>query len=223
MEWKDLLTAVGALVGLISALVTAAGTIAAYKEKKAERAVAAGQPIRILSLKDRRAPNLIVLMVKVIGYATIGLTPPFLLFFLFALHPSAPEIVVVVAMAAVLNGLYIFLLRKVRGDLTARRSRTKRDATISVQGSYDAVFGRCQDAVLRLKATIVTLDFDSGVIESERMSNWHIQFILNVKVTKIDDTRCSIYVETDASVPTALFDFGVNARRLRRFMSQLSH
>src|SRR5882724_5557153 len=69
-EWKDIFTAAGAFVGMISALITALGTIAAYKLKNAENPiVVSGATVKILSLKEQRSLNWNVLLLKIICYS----------------------------------------------------------------------------------------------------------------------------------------------------------
>jgi hypothetical protein len=108
-------------------------------------------------------------------------------------------------------------LSKLRGD-----SRTKFGSTVTVVAPYDVVFTRCEDIMRSLKATILLIDYDGGVIESERQSFWRAPFKLNVKMSRVGEDRCSVCVESDATVPIALFDFGKNGRRVRRFVRDLT-
>ena len=221
MEWKDVFTAVGALIGLISALVTALGAIAAYKLKKAEKPAVVGATVKILSLKEQRSLDWSVAVVKIVGYGWIVIGPLWAAVVIWRYDLGTTEIVTIIVGIIVLAALFLFLLSKLRGDLSKRRSRTKYETTISVQAPYDLVFSKCHNAALRLKARIILLDFENGIIESERKSDWLMPFILNVKISRLDSDRCSIYVESDATLPTVLVDFGMNARRVSRFVREL--
>jgi hypothetical protein len=221
MEWKDFFAAGGAFIGLVSALITALGTLAAYKLKKAEKPTIAGGTVKLLSLKEQRSLNSTARFLKILGYCSIVFVPLWAAFIIWQYDLGAVWIVGITIGAGFIVALYIFILTKIRGDLSKRRSRTKYDTTISVMAPYDIAFSKCNDAVLRLKARIVLLDFENGIIESERVTALHAQFILNVKITRLDSDRCSIYVESDATLPTVLFDFGMNARRVNRFVNEL--
>jgi hypothetical protein len=164
---------------------------------------------------------LAVWFLRIIGYSSIAFFPLWAAYVIWQYDLDTVWIVSFTIGAGFIVALYVFILIKIRGDLSKRRSRTKYDTTISVKAPYDIVFSKCNDAVLRLKARIVLLDFENGIIESERMTFWHVSFILNLKVTRLDSDRCSIYVESDVTLPTVLFDFGMNARRVTRFVNEL--
>jgi hypothetical protein len=218
--WKDVFTAFGAFVGMISALVTALGTIAAYKLKKTERVPVTGTPVKILSLKDRRSFRYVSIL-KIGSYTGIATTLLWAAFVIWWYDLEAKWTITIIVACAVVVAIYLLILSKIRGDLSQRRSRTKYDTTVTVKAPYDAVFAKCNDAILRLKARIVLLDFENGTIESERTSSWHVPFILNVKISRLDLDRCTVYVETDATLPTVLYDFGMNSRRANRFLQEL--
>jgi len=74
----------------------------------------------------------------------------------------------------------------------------------------------------RLKAVIVDLDYESGVINSQRQSFWRTPFKMSLRVSRINDDHCSVYVESDAVLSTILFDFGSNRRRVRHFIDDLT-
>ena len=134
---------------------------------------------------------------------------------------GATAIAILIGFYVILVASYAFLLWKLRDDGTRRRSRTKSETTIAVQAPYDVAFAKCNDAVLRLKARIISLDYDNGIIESERQSVWRVPFILNVKISRLDAERCSIHVESDTTLHTTLLDFGMNSRRVTRFVRAL--
>jgi hypothetical protein len=219
--WKDLFGTFGALIGMISALITALGTMAAYKLKKAEKTAAPGTPVRILSLKEQRSLNWTVLIIKIAGYGTIILFPIWIISLIWRFGLEVKMIAILIITYLAIAALYLFILSRVRGDLSQRRSRTKSETTVTVQAPYDVAFAKCNDAILRLKCRMITLDFENGIIDSERISIWYAPFILNVKISRIDPDRCSIYVETDSAIPTTLFDFGMNSRRLTRFVREM--
>jgi hypothetical protein len=221
-QWKDAFAAIAAFVGMISALVTALGAVAAYKLKRAEKPKIEGVPVTILSLKERRSLNWSALIVKIFGYATIILGIPFVSFVIWSVDFEMSFVVASVIGYLLITAIYLFLIWKLRGDTSQRRSRTRYDTTIVVKAPYEMVFAKCKEAVLRLKGRIISLDFEKGTIESERTSAWHVPFILNVKISSLDPQRCSIHVESDAILPTVLFDFGTNSRRVNRFMHEIT-
>jgi hypothetical protein len=219
--WKDFFSAFGALIGMISALITALGAMAAYKLKKTEKATAAGTPVKLLSLKEQRSLNWTVLTIKTSAYGTMIFFPLWIGFVVWSYGLDASTIAIMIGIYVVVVALFVFILRRIRSDGSQRRSPTKSETTIAVQAPYDVAFARCNDAILRLKARVVSLDFENGIIESERMSFWHVPFILNVKISRLDADRCSIYVESDAALHTIRFDFGMNSRRVTRFVREL--
>jgi hypothetical protein len=220
LEWKDVFTTFGAFVGLISALITTLGVVAAYKLKRAEKVAITGTPVQILSFKEKRSFRFAAI-VKIAAYIVVTITPLLALFVIWSYDLEIAWIIVIIFSAAAIMAVYLFILSKVRGDLSQRRSRTKYETTVTVRASYDVVFAKCSDVILRLKSRIISLDFENGTIESERNSSWHVPFILNVKISRLDPDRCSVYIESDAIIPTALYDFGMNSRRVNRFLQEL--
>ena len=69
--WKEFFNTSGALIGMISALITALSAIAAYRLKKIEKASAAGVPVKLLSLKEQRSLNWNLLILKIFAWGTI--------------------------------------------------------------------------------------------------------------------------------------------------------
>jgi hypothetical protein len=205
--WKDAFGTLGAFVGMISAVVTTIGVIAAYKLKKAESVSPAAEAVQLLSLQERRSLNWAAAVFKASAYGGVVFVPSFAIVMWWAGVPWSMSFLFLVPVfaAAALN---VFLLTKLRGDLSNRSSRTKYGTTATVRASYETVFSKCRTAVIRLKAKFIVLDFENGVIESERQSFWRTPFKLNVKISRIDADRCSVYVESDAVVPTASLILG---------------
>ena len=127
--WKDFFGAFGALVGVISALITAIGSMAAYKLKKAERSAVTGTPVKILSLKEQRSFNGTLLTIKIAGYGMIIFAPVFIVFFIWSFGFDATWVATLGAGYVVTTALYVFILWKLRGDISQRRSRTRHDTT----------------------------------------------------------------------------------------------
>lgn len=210
MEAKD-------LIPIVSAFYT-------YKAKLAEKASPIPQPtpVKILSLRDRPPTNLILPVAKGGFYIAIAaslFTVAQLLLFWSYIGLGVRIFLLATLLVAPLS---IFILFKLSGDVSKRSSRTKYDTTVTVMAPYDAVFTRCKDIIQGLKATIVLVDYDGGMIESVRGSIWHVPFKLNVQVSRVGDDRCSVYVESDATMPTVFIDFGMNARRVRGFVRDLT-
>ena len=222
MDWSNIFTVAGAIIGMITALITTVGAVAAYKLQKSQKPSVAGGAVKLLSLKEQRSLSGGVLLLRIVGCFTIIVAPLWAGFVIWSFDLETAWIVIIILGVTIIVALYVYILVKLRGDLSKRRSRTKHETTISVRAPYDIVFSKCNDAILRLKARIVLLDFEKGMIESERTQAWHVQFILNVQITRLDPDRCSIYIESDVTPPTILFDFGMNARRVSRFVNELT-
>lgn len=218
--WKDAFGTIAAFIGLISACVTALGTIITYKLKKSEKTAAATGAVKILSLKERRSRDWNREIVKYGAYFGL-IFIPLMTILMWWFEVEGWFIALFALILAPIGAFNLYMHSKLRGDISKKSSRTKYDTTVTLQAPYDVVFAKCNEAVLRRKAKIILLDFENGIIESERVSLWHVPFKLNVKISRIDDDRCSVHVESDATLPTVLFDFGMNARRVNRFLRDL--
>jgi hypothetical protein len=126
---------------MISALVTALGTIAAYKLKKTERVLVTGTPVKILSLKDRRSFRYVSIL-KIGGYTGIATTLLWAALVIWWYDLEIKWIITIIVACVVVVAIYLFILSKIRGDLSGRRSRTKYDTTVTVKAPYDAVLAR---------------------------------------------------------------------------------
>jgi hypothetical protein len=224
MEAKDLIPIVSAFIGVVAALFTALGAFYTYKAKLAEKASPVPQPtpVKILSIRDRPPTNVTVLVAKGGAYFGIawGLFFGALVLLLWSDVEWSLRIVGIATFLII--PLFIFVLFKLRGDLSKRSSRTKYDTTVTVMAPYDVVFSRCQDILQRRKATIFLVDYDGGLVESLRGSYWWMPLKFNIRVSRVGDDRCSVYVESDSRVPTAIIDFGTNRRQVRRFVRDLT-
>ena len=116
---------------------------------------------------------------------------------------------------------YVYQFRVVRrGPDTP--SRVRREARVTVDGDYEAVFDRCENAVRKLGARIVLLERDGGHIHARTGLSWRsFGERVNVSITREGDASCVVVLASDSVTPITLVDYGRNSNNLELLIDSL--
>ena len=101
-------------------------------------------------------------------------------------------------------------------------SRVMKSASIVIAEQRSEAVRRCLGVLQNIGARIARVDQELGLIQARMpMSFWSWGNIVNITVASDKSDRSEIRVSSDSIMPSALLDFGVNARLVRRVISQL--
>jgi hypothetical protein len=144
------------------------------------------------------------------------------------LLPAAVNIVIALVLfrtsgAVVLNIVVgAFLLAVLMLARVEPPSRTIKRSEYVLEGTPKGALEDSLSALAGLGAKVGYFDADEGVIEASTSVNWRsFGEILTVRVSQIAEGRIRMEVQSDVFQPSVLFDFGANARNLRRFQAGL--
>jgi hypothetical protein len=101
-------------------------------------------------------------------------------------------------------------------------SKVRREARLTIDGNYEAVFDRCESAIRKLGARIISLDRDSGQIYARTGLTWQsFGERMHISVMRQGDTVCSVALTSDSVIPTTLVDYGKNSKNLEILVENL--
>jgi hypothetical protein len=100
-------------------------------------------------------------------------------------------------------------------------SKVRREARVTVDGNYDEVFDRCESAMRKLGAKVISLDRDSGQIHARTGLSWYSWGEkVDISVTKQADTVYSVVLSSD-SIQVTSADLGKNSKNLQVLLENL--
>ena len=100
-------------------------------------------------------------------------------------------------------------------------SKVRREARVTVDGNYDETFDRCESAVRKLRAKVISLDRDSGQIHARTGFSWRsVGERVDISVTRQSDTVCSVVLASDSVTPITV-DYGKNSKNLEILLENL--
>jgi hypothetical protein len=211
-------------VGVITAIVTCATALLTYLreriKKPSEPASSARLPIRHLS-RGARAPWISVVLRKSLPVVAI-----IVIFFLAAsvwLLVREPSLATAGAAAfwTLLMASSVYQFRVLRRGPDAP-SKVRREARVTIDGTYDAVFDRCESAIRKLGAKIISLDRDAGQIHARTGLSWQsFGERVDISVMRQGDAACSVVLTSDSVTPIVLVDYGKNSKNLDVLIANL--
>jgi hypothetical protein len=204
---KEFISIITGLIGLATAWV-------AYQATVKRSITNAEQRARVLAINDPTVgidywkPTRVLWVQGVIGFIYV-----LVLLFWLGDDPVIP----ISAAAGVGIGMSIFLFVRKKPP-----SRVMRSTSIVIAEEQSEAVKRCLEALQKIGARIARLDQESGLIQARvPLSFWSYGNIVNVSVVSDRSNRSEIHVSSDSILPSVVFDFGYNARILRRITSQL--
>lgn len=99
-------------------------------------------------------------------------------------------------------------------------SHVKRQQTLKIQGDRDKLWDEAIAALKRMNVDIKTVDSNKGLIEGQTR-NYEI---LTVQVCQTAPAECDVNIQSDSMTIMfikPLYDFGRNARNVRKFVQEL--
>jgi hypothetical protein len=101
-------------------------------------------------------------------------------------------------------------------------SRTMKTAEFSIKGKREEILEDCLTALEQMGARVGTYNAGEGVIEACRKITWRsFGEIITIEVGKRISNSVSVRVTSDVLQPSALFDFGTNARNISQIKTAL--
>jgi hypothetical protein len=207
LPWDKVLGVIASLIALATAYLT-------FQSKRAETRPGNPPAIRVLSFQQE-ATNWHLILVRTVGVVLIvlGIAE-------FALSWFLDEPMLIFP-GAVSVACGCFVLYRMRGDVSKKSSRTRRQTTVRVQAAAEPTMTASIEALKRMGVDIVSQDYDTATIEGVLFSWVWGHSKMTVKVSSLDQLSSSVEVSSDARLSTVLIDFGMNERNIRRFVRQL--
>ncbi|SRR6266542_3916045 len=219
MEWNW-----ASIIGLVTTILTFATALLAYLRERIKRpseSVSTAH-LRIRHLSRAAGSPWITAAMKVFLPVGLILSVVYLAasVFTFRREPSL-RVAVVVAFWTSCLAFYVHLFRSFRRDPDAP-SRLRREARVTIDGAYDAVFDRCESAIRMLGAKIISLDRDRGQIHARTGLSWgSFGERVDIVIMRHGDTACSIVLTSYNVIPGTLVDYGKNSRNLDVLLDNL--
>ena len=88
--------------------------------------------------------------------------------------------------------------------------------------SPEEVVERSLKALQNMDTNIGSYDVEAGLIEARTAMNWRtFGDVMLVRVSAVDANQTTLIIESDSPLPSVLYDFGSNARNIKRFEQEL--
>jgi hypothetical protein len=223
-DWAKVIGVITPIIGVITAIVTCATALLTYLrervKKPSEPTSSARLRIRHLS-RDDGAPWInAVLRMSLPVVAILGVCFLAASLWLLIREPSLGTAGAVAFWTLCLvSYVYQFRVLK-RGPGTP--SKVRREARVTVDGNYDEVFDRCESAIRKLRAKVISLDRDSGQIHARTGLGWRsFGERVDISVTRQSDTVCSVVLASDSVTPITMVDSGKNSKNLEILVENL--
>ncbi len=99
----------------------------------------------------------------------------------------------------------------------------RKENTISVSCRYDSAFDLCVEAIKKIQGSSISKeDRSSGIIEAKTgISFTSLGDVITIKLSKINDERTKVDVESCTAVSTVMFDYGKNQKNVDIIISFL--
>jgi hypothetical protein len=223
--WSKVLTLFVGIVTLITAVIT-------LMKSRAEKAqVAQGAPLKLRSFRVSEPASgrdwggklitaavavvvvLNVLMV-IAGAFTLFYKPSWDIFLSLAFFVACGYV----------NIRFLRLRWSGPGSAISQRSTISREATLTVQGSYDEVMQKCIEALRKMKVRVTAIDSKTGAVEAKTGPTWRSWGeIITIQISESGSGEYAVHTKSRARLEGTLSDWGKSASNVDRFFNELIH
>jgi hypothetical protein len=212
MDTKEIIGGVTAFVGLLSAWL-------AYRVKKREAKIRSERKASVLTIDDP-AVQATYRDVRRLRRQLTGLYLAYALvvaLIAIVFFRDIVMVLIVLVPTAICVCLMLVMFRFLR---TEPPSRTMKTARVIMACELKDAMDSALSAVDAIGASVGKLDSEKGIIEARlRGSLIRGAALIRVHISEKNSGQSEIEVSSDATLPTVLFDFGANARNVRRLTS----
>jgi hypothetical protein len=204
------LTTLLAIIGLISALLSCATAIMVFRREKRKDAVDSTVPVSLKVLKFKQATRDTSLK-----WVVMILFPCCLILIVLCLWAFYQTRSIAMIISAGFIALCLLpWLRVIRKGADAP-SFVRRERQIKIEGDYQGVFDRCENALLAIGAGIVSSDRDIGLIYALTSETWKsFGERIEVIIQKPDHGECNVTLVSDCMMTPTILDYGKNSQNL---------
>lgn len=208
---ESYITGATAFISLMTAWISYKAVIQSARAKARRQA-------RVLSVDDPSVsmtywkPKRFIWVSVVFGLAYIIILPVIVGFEPYLL--IAPLIGITIGI-----GISFIVLRFARKEPP---SRVRRTMSVTLAENPDNVMSACLDALRVIGAKVAHVDNKEGTIEAKiPLSLWTWGTLIDISLKTDGPERTIVNVSSDGVLPSVLFDFGHNARVVRRIKNHL--
>lgn len=212
------------IITIITALLSFLTASIAYRREKLKNTIEGSPPpnLKILKFRQQLPKRQLATALKVLLVTTFPLALGFLALSIWQLYVTR-SLFTIISVAFWGLGLlsYAFQIRGLMRGID-EPSRVRREMRVIIDGDYDAVFNRCENALRAIGASIIASDRSIGLICARTGIGWKsFGEQVEIKVFKSGQEDCTVTLVSDSILSVTLVDYGKNSQNIDALIKYL--
>jgi len=217
-------TIVIAIISIITALLSCLTAFLNYRREKQKNPIeiAPLPNLKLLKFRQQLPKSQLAKVLKVVVIIMSPFALGFLALSLWWVY-KAPSLfrIINVAFWGLCLWSYAFQLRAYMRPVDSP-SRVRREMQVIIDGGFDAIFDRCENALRTIGASIVASDRVMGLIYARVGMSWKsFGERIEIKVSKSENAACMVTLVSDSVLSITLVDYGKNSQNIDALIKYL--